>query len=155
VPGDSSSGRDQVYTAELIATLCLATDLACGYRSSTAYTAPWRPGRSTHARVEDRIRTGKDTGLGRFPSRQFGINAAWLAPVMLAVDLLAWTQTILLHDPTLARAEPKTLCYRLLHVAGRLVRGGRRLRLRLDHWPWAAQLTAAFTRCAELPQPAR
>jgi hypothetical protein len=29
-----------------------------------------------HARVEDRIRTGKDTGLGRFPSRQFAINAA-------------------------------------------------------------------------------
>ena len=59
---------------------------------------------------------------------------------MLAVDLLAWTQTILLHDhPALARAEPKTLRYRLLHVAARLIRGGRRLRLRLDrHWPWAA-----------------
>lgn len=32
-----------------------------------------------HARVEDRIRTGKDTGLGHFPSRDFTINAAWLA----------------------------------------------------------------------------
>ncbi|MFI5915935.1 hypothetical protein [Dactylosporangium sp. NPDC051541] len=31
-----------------------------------------------HARVEDRIRTGKDTGFGRFPSRVFAINAAWL-----------------------------------------------------------------------------
>jgi hypothetical protein len=30
----------------------------------------------THARVEDRIRTGKSTGFGRFPSRQFAINAA-------------------------------------------------------------------------------
>ncbi len=27
-----------------------------------------------HARVEDRIRHGKDTGLGRFPSRDFAIN---------------------------------------------------------------------------------
>ena len=93
-----------------------------------------------HARVEDRIRCGKDTGLGRFPSRRaFAINAAWLTAVMLAVDLIAWAQTILLHDqPTLAEAEPKTLRYRLLHVAARLVRGGRRLRLRLDrHWPWA------------------
>jgi len=58
---------------------------------------------------------------------------------MLAVDLLAWAQTILLHDhPALARAEPKTLRYRLLHVAARLVRGSRRLRLRLDTTrPWA------------------
>ncbi len=31
-----------------------------------------------HARVEDRIRTGKDTGYGHFPSRQQAINAAWL-----------------------------------------------------------------------------
>jgi Transposase DDE domain group 1 len=110
-----------------------------------------------HARVEDRIRTGKDTGLGRFPSRTFAINAAWLTAVMLAVDLISWAQTILLHDhPALSRAEPKTLRYRLLHVAGRLVRGSRRLRLRLDeHWPWATQLAAAFTRCTALPQTGR
>jgi hypothetical protein len=110
-----------------------------------------------HARVEDRIRCGKDTGLGRFPSRTFTINAAWLTAVMLAVDLIVWAQTLLLHDqPQLARAEPKTLRYRLLHVAGRLVRGGRRLRLRLDAgWPWAAALAAAFARCAALPQPDR
>jgi hypothetical protein len=110
-----------------------------------------------HARVEDRIRCGKDTGLGRFPSRTFAINAAWLTAVMLAVDLICWAQTILLHDqPALSRAEPKTLRYRLLHTAGRLVRGGRRLRLRLDtHWPWAAALAAAFARCHALPQPGR
>ena len=110
-----------------------------------------------HARVEDRIRCGKDTGLGRFPSRTFAINAAWLTAVMLALDLTCWAQTILLHDvPTPAKAEPKTLRYRLLHVAARLVRGGRQFRLRLDrHWPWAQQLAAAFARCAALPQPAR
>jgi hypothetical protein len=34
--------------------------------------------------------------------------------------------------PGEARAEPKTLRYRPLHVATRLTRGGRRLRLRLD-----------------------
>jgi hypothetical protein len=45
---------------------------------------------------------------------------------------------------------------RLLHVAARLVRGGRRHRLRLDAgWPWAADLAQAFTRCVALPQPAR
>ena len=31
-----------------------------------------------HARVEDRIRHAKDTGLGRFPSREYAINTAWL-----------------------------------------------------------------------------
>jgi hypothetical protein len=44
-----------------------------------------------HARVEDRIRCGKDTGLNHFPSRSFHVNAAWLTVVMLAVDLLSWT----------------------------------------------------------------
>lgn len=44
-----------------------------------------------HARVEDRIRNAKDTGLGRFPSRQFNLNAAWLELSLLAADLIAWT----------------------------------------------------------------
>ena len=59
-----------------------------------------------HARVEDRIRCAKDTGLDHFPSRAFAINAAWLAVVMLAVDLIAWTQTLLL-DGTWPRPNPR------------------------------------------------
>ena len=107
-----------------------------------------------HARVEDRIRTGRDTGLGRLPSRSFAINSAWLTAVMIAVDLLAYAQTLLLHDTGLARAEPKSLRYRLLHVAARLTRGGRRLRLRIDrHWPWASQLADALARLTALPAP--
>jgi hypothetical protein len=73
---------------------------------------------------------------------------------MIAVDPLAVAQTLLLHDTSLARAEPKTLRYRLLHVAARLTRGQRRLWLRIDqHWPWAAQLAAAFARLTALPVP--
>ena len=30
-----------------------------------------------------------DTGLGRFPSRQFAINTAWLTLTMIAADLIA------------------------------------------------------------------
>jgi hypothetical protein len=45
---------------------------------------------------------------------------------MLAVDLIAWTRQQLLHGD-LAKAEPKSLRYRLLHVAARLTRGQRRL----------------------------
>jgi len=59
-----------------------------------------------HARVEDRIRCGNRTFIGRFPSRQFNINQAWLVCALTAIDLLAWTQTT--HSrPALVRAEPK------------------------------------------------
>lgn len=129
---------------------CFATDTVGGQHQ-------WLDARHrSHARVEDRIRTGKDTGLGRFPSKLFAINSAWLACALIAIDLLAWTQTILLHDDAvLAKAEPKALRYRLLHVAARLVRGQRRLRLKIDRtWRWARALAAAFDRLRALPVPA-
>jgi hypothetical protein len=93
--------------------------------------------------------------LGRFPSRQFNINAVWLELSLLACDLLAWTQTILLDDE-LGRCEPKAVRYRLLHVAARLTRGQRQLRLRIaERLPWRHQLAAAFARLATLPRPMR
>lgn len=75
---------------------------------------------------------------------------------MLAVDLLAWTRHLLLTDePQLAKAEPKTLRYRLLAVAARLTRGQRWLWLRIQAtWPWARHLAVAFARLAALPVPA-
>jgi hypothetical protein len=129
---------------------CFATDTPVGQHA-------WLDARHrSHARVEDRIRTGKHTGLGRFPSRRFAINQAWLACTLTAIDLIAWIQTILLHDqPALAKAEPKALRYRLLHVAARLVRGGRRTRLKIDRtWRWATNLAQAFQRLRALPAPA-
>jgi hypothetical protein len=129
---------------------CFATDTQTGQHA-------WLDARHrAHARVEDRIRCGKDTGLARFPSKRFAINQAWLSCVLTAIDLLAWAQTILLHDePALAKAEPKTLRYRLLHVAARLVHGGRQLRLKLDRtWRWAPALARAFHRLQTLPIPA-
>jgi hypothetical protein len=110
------------------------------------------PGRHAHARVEDRIRTGKATGFGRFPSRQFAINAAWLKLALTAIDLLCWTQHFLL-DGSLAAAEPKKLRYRPLHVAAKLTRTARTtLRIAQD-WPWTGDLIAAFDRLADLPEP--
>jgi hypothetical protein len=127
----------------------IATDTPPGNGSIQFLEARHR----AHARVEDRIRTGKDTGFGRFPSRVFAINAAWLELALTAIDLLAWTQHLLL-DGDLARAEPKTLRYRLLHVAARITRSARRTRLRIaEHWPWAEQVATAFDRLAALPQP--
>lgn len=104
-----------------------------------------------HARVEDRIRTGKDTGIGHFPSQSYAINTAWLAASLLAAMLLAWFALLAL-DGRLVKAEPKTIRYRLLHVAARLTRGGRRHYLRIDEtWPWTGDLVKAFGRIQALP----
>jgi hypothetical protein len=83
----------------------------------------------------------------------FAINAAWLQLALTSIDLLAWTQHLLL-DSDLAVAEPKKLRYRLLHVAARITRSARRTRLRIAQgWPWAEHLVTAFGRLAALPQP--
>jgi hypothetical protein len=106
-----------------------------------------------HARVEDGVRTAKATGLRRMPSKSWGINEAWCQVVALAVDLLAWLRHLAL-DGDLAKAEPKTLRYRLLHTAARITRGQRLRWLNIPTaWPWADQLATAFTRVQALPAP--
>lgn len=103
------------------------------------------------ARVEDRIRAAKATGLANLPFDLLRRNAVWLELVLAAQDLCCWTQALLL-DGDLKVAEPKTLRYRLLHVAARVVRHARRSILRLQRsWPWAVQLARAFTRLRALP----
>ena len=105
-----------------------------------------------HARVEDRIRCGKDTGLRNFPFHDFAANQAWLEIVLGACDLLAWTQRLCL-DGELAKAEPKRLRYCLLHTPGRLAHHARRTVLRLArNWPWADQLRLAFVRLRRIPR---
>lgn len=108
-----------------------------------------------HARVEDRIRTGKDTGMAKLPFRDYQMNAVWLELSLIAQDLLAHTKALTL-DGELASCEPKRLRYRLLHVAARLAFHARQARLGLDRtWPWADQLAQAFARLAALPAPTR
>jgi hypothetical protein len=103
------------------------------------------------ARVEDRIRAAKTTGLANLPFDRWRRNAVWLELVLCAQDLTCWTQALLLAGP-LAIAEPKTLRYRLLHVAARIVRHARRMILRLQaSWPWTAELARAFARLRALP----
>ncbi len=97
----------------------MATDTPVGAGSIQFLEARHR----AHARVEDNIRRGKNTGIRRFPSRIFAINAAWLELALTGIDLLAWTRTLLL-DGELTTAEPKKLRYRLLHTAARLTHGG-------------------------------
>jgi hypothetical protein len=105
-----------------------------------------------HARVEDRIRCAKDTGLRNFPFHGFAANKVWLEVVLGACDLIAWAQQLCL-DGELAKAEPKRLRYTLLHTPGRLARHARRTVLRLArNWPWADELRVAFMRLRCIPR---
>jgi Transposase DDE domain group 1 len=112
------------------------------------------------ARCEDRIRCATDTGLRNLPLKGFAQNQLWCEITALARELLAWTQLLALAGQA-RRREPKRLRLRLFSAAGRLARGGRRLRLRLAaHWPRAGQLAAAVTACrpchlAEQPEPSQ
>jgi len=106
-----------------------------------------------HARVEDRIKDGKDTGLDHLPYPDLASNRIWLAIVALAQTLLAFTARLALTGRW-RTAAPKTLRHRLFSCAGRLVRTARRTRLDLaESWPWTAVLINAFHRLTALPDP--
>ena len=120
-----------------------------GWRGQLAYIDA---AHRVHARVEDCVRTGKDTGLGKLPSQSFAVNQAWLAAALIAATLLAWLRLLAL-DGNLAKAEPKTLRYRVLHTAARLTRSSRRRRLQIAAtWPWATAIMTAWDRITALPQ---
>ena len=102
------------------------------------------------ARVEDRIRNAKDTGLRNLPYADFASNRIWLHLVLLACDLLAWTQALALTG-TWRAAEPKALRLKLFSTAARLIRTGRRRVLDLDpDWPWTTPVLTGLQRLAWL-----
>jgi Transposase DDE domain group 1 len=113
------------------------------FATNTPRAAGWRLAdlevrHRQRARAEDRIRGLKDTGMRNLPFHRYTQNRIWVEVVALAADLLAWTQTLAWaeHEPA-RRWEPKRLRLRILAVAGRIIRTGRRRRLRLPRdWPW-------------------
>ena len=91
--------------------------------------------------------------MRNLPFHDFTANEAWLELSLIAQNLLSWSKSLVLSGE-LALAEPKRLRQRLFHVAGRIVRSGRRTILRLPRsWPWAAALEALFARLKALPAP--
>jgi Transposase DDE domain group 1 len=104
-----------------------------------------------HARVEDSVRQGKDTGMRNLPHHAFEHTQTWLELSLIAQDLLTWMNLTCLAGE-LQNAEPKRLRHWLLHTAGRVVRHGRRTHLKLDRdWPWSTTLAAAFARLRAIP----
>ncbi len=102
------------------------------------------------ARVENRIRCGKDTGLENLPFHDFDANQAWLELILAAQDLIAYFQRVCLRGEA-KEWDPKTLRYRLFHTAARVVRSGRRLILRLQRsWRWTPILYDAFRRVRQV-----
>jgi hypothetical protein len=102
------------------------------------------------ARCEDRIRCAKDTGLRNLPLHGYHQNQLWCEIVTLACDLMAWIAMLALTG-TARRWEPARLRLRLFSAAGRIVRGSRRLRLRLAaRWPWSPQISGAISRLQPL-----
>lgn len=101
-----------------------------------------------HARVEDRIRQAKATGLRNLPCRGHDENAAWVEAVLTATDLVLWTKKVCFPDqPVLARCEIAAFRYRVLHVAARLTRSARQTRLAIDStWRWAAAIATGWQR---------
>ena len=101
-----------------------------------------------HARVEDRIRQAKATGLRNLPCHDYTSNSAWLEIVMTATDLVAWCKLIGFADqPALARCEIAAFRYRVLHVAARITSGARTVQLRIDRsWQWATAIATAWHR---------
>jgi hypothetical protein len=95
----------------------------------------------TTASAASRSRTAEPAAARLHP------NHIWLELVALAHDLLAWTQHLALGDSPARIWEPERLRLRLLHIAGRIVRAGRR-----EHppsssgWPWASDLLAGHHR---------
>ena len=165
--GDLREHADVIDITDLLDLSAWSTSCpACGSSSAASSHTParrWTPSRSAtasatkpspptppagrsvprgphraHARVEDRIRTGRHTRLGQLPSRHEKINAVWLELALIAADLLTLSQSMLLTDkPDLHRAEPDAGGDVQQPVAQRLVtRGQRKVFLRLaEHWP--------------------
>lgn len=106
------------------------------------------------ARCEDRIRCAKDTGLENLPLTAFAANEIWTHLVMLATDLMAWTQMLALAGTTARRWEPKRLRTRIFETAGKIVTSGRR---RILHLAAAAPETplilTGLKRIRALPAP--
>lgn len=94
-----------------------------------------------HARVEDRIREAKATGLRNLPRHCAEANAAWLENILVATDPAVWAKLIAFTlTPTLARC-------RVLHIAARITRSALQIRLRIAATGrWATQIPEAWQR---------
>lgn len=133
------------------------------YTAFATNTRPGGPGRQLadlelrhrrRARVEDRIRAAKDTGLTNLPLHELDQNRIWQAVVALAGEITAWTQMLAYTDHPARRWEPKRLRLRLLSIPAQRARHARRTVLHLPaHTPWTGLLCDGLARLRTLAVP--
>jgi hypothetical protein len=83
-------------------------------------------------RCENRIKTLKNTGLGKLPFFDFAANQAWANIAVLAGNLVSWLQLTALPDGHHARNwDIKAWRYRLFATAGKIITRARRKHLLL------------------------
>ena len=108
-----------------------------------------RCGRSEgeHAVMKD------DLAGGTLPSQHFGVNAAWWAIMILALNLNVIMKTLVL-GPGWERKRMKAVRFGFINAAARVQERGRRLRLRIQRDnPVSDLLIAARERILELALP--
>ena len=106
------------------------------------------------ARVEDRIRIAKDSGLANMPLHGFDQNKIWCQLVLMAMEVTAWTQLLAFAGHAARRWEPKRLRHRVFTIPATLARTGRRVRLHLKKNAAFAQLVlTGWTALAGLAPP--
>jgi hypothetical protein len=72
----------------------------------------------------------EDLAGGKLPCAEFGKNAAWWAMMILALNLNVAMKRLVLQDGWVTR-RMKAIRFHLVHIAGRLLDGGRQLKLRV------------------------
>ena len=83
-------------------------------------------------RAENRIKTLKNTGLGKFPFASFAANQAWANIAALASNLIGWLQLSCLPTGHPARFwDVKRWRYRVFATAGKLISRARKQHLLL------------------------
>ena len=94
-------------------------------------------------RCENRIKTLKNTGLGKLPFFDFHANQAWANIAALTMNLVSWLQLAALPTGHKARGwDIKRWRYRLFATAGKLITRARRTSLLI---PGKAPETATIT----------
>lgn len=104
------------------------------------------------ARCENRIKTLKNTGLGKLPFKSFAANQAWASLAALAMNMLTWmTLTAVPSGHDAASWDVKRWRYRVFATAGKVItRARRRVLLLPETAPETTLITRIISRIAEL-----
>jgi len=112
----------------------------------------WIRGRCGRSEGEHAVMK-EDLAGGTLPSQQFGVNAAWWAIMILALNLNVIMKTLVL-GPGWERKRMKAIRFGFINAAARVQERGRRLFLRIQRDnPVSDLLIAARMRILELALP--